>query len=395
MAGSAGMGGQERGGRCGRALLAAGVVVALVATGCTRSRISSDATVTVSGSVVDASGSPVPGAKVALVKEADLGEVLGGLTLALSKLGLSCFVAHQPSFCARARRATTDSSGSFAYTLSGADTQGSVGNADTLDVTAVGPGGAAAGGTTVAFTVQTATLALPALRLWGATPGVATGGGPQPSYRVTWPDLPSSIGGSASYGVRFVDGAAGASGDDWAVRGARSGTTVDGRVLEDRSGNVEVDAATSAAGPHTTFRFTYRSATVAFHGPGAPPSRGAGCLVQPGGGAPVALHPCPLTDGNLSTGGALAPSPCAGCTPAGTTAAIIDLGTPRPLGLVVVRGATTGVAIEGSNDLSSWSMLGSLDADLGATAVHGSARYIRVRSLSGLGLGGLAEVSVW
>jgi len=378
-----------------RVLLAAGVALAVLAAGCTRSRISSDATVSVTGSVVTAAGAPVPGAKVALVKEADLGEVLGGLTLALSTLWLSCFVAHQPSFCARARRAATDGAGSFSYTLSGADTQGSIGNADTLDVTAVGPGGASAGGTTVAFTVQATTLALPALHLWGAAPSLAPGGG-RPSYRVSWPELPASIGATPSYGLLFMDQAPGSGpGGDWVVSGARPGASVDARVLEDRSGTVEVDASTSSPGPHTTFRFTYRSSTVPFHGPGAPPSRGAGCLAQAGNGAPVALHPCPLTDGNLATPAALAASPCAGCTPAATSAAIIDLGSARPVSLVVVRGATTGVAIEGSNDLSTWSMLGSLATNPGAAAVAGAARYIRVRSLSGLGLGGLAEVSVW
>lgn len=381
--------------RRGKALLAVGMALAVLA-GCTRSRISSGATVTVSGSVVTASGAPVPGAKVALVKEADLGEVLGGLTLALGTLGLSCLVAHQPSFCARARRATADGAGSFSYTLTGADTQGSIGNADTLDVTAVGASEAAAGSATVAFTVQTATLALPALHLWGAAPSLTAAGGGRAADRVSWPDLPASIGGHVSYGVRFLDGSPGSGGgDDWVVSGARSGTAVDDRVLEDRSGSVEVDASTSRPGPHTTLRFTYRTSTVPFHGPGAPPSRGAACLVQAGSGAPASLRPCPLTDGNLSTPTALGASPCTGCTPAAPDAAIIDLGKARAVSLVVVRGATAELAVEGSNDLSTWSALGSLDAEPAALAVSGSARYVRVRSQSGLGLGGLAEVSVW
>lgn len=384
------------GGRGLQGLVALAALVALVAAGCTRSHIPSDATVQVTGSVVDASGSPVAGAKVALVKEADLGEVLGGLTVALSTLGLSCFVAHQPSFCARARKATADGSGAFSYTLSGSDTQGSIGNADTLDLTAVGPGGASAGSTTVAFTVQTTALALPALHLWGSTPSVSSQGGAHPTDVVSWPALPSSIDQSPTYGVRFLDGGAGAGpGLDWAINGARPGASADARVLEDRSGTAEVDASTSRPGPDTRFRFTYRSASVPFHGPGAPPSRGAACLAQAAGAAPAPLHPCGLTDGNLSSTVVLSAGQCAACSPSPADAAIIDLGSARAVSLVVVRGATGLVAIEGSRDLSTWTALGSLDASPGSATVSGSTRYIRVRSASGTSLAGLSEVSVW
>lgn len=245
------------------------------------------------GPVLTAPAAPLPAATVALVKEADLGEVPGGLTLAPGPLGPSCFVAHQPSLCPPGR-ATTDGAGSFSYALTGAHTRGSIGNADTLDVTALGPSADSSGGTTVAFPVQAAALALPGQHLWGAVPTLRrrASGGRRPGARGR--TCPARSGG-ASHDVRFVDGAPGP-GDDWVVDGARSGTAADGRVLEDRSGSVELDASTSSPRPHTTFRFTCRSSTVPFHGPGPWAGR--------------------ADRRDFSTPAALAASACAGCTPA-------------------------------------------------------------------------------
>jgi hypothetical protein len=139
---------------------------------------------------------------------------------------------------------------------------------------------------------------------------------------------------------------------------------VDPRVLEDAQGSLEVEAATSTPGPNTSFAFTYRSAAVAFHGPGAPPSRNAPCQTQAPSGALTPLTPCPFTNGNLNTP----------VSPTGTAS-----------------------AVESSPDATTWSSLGgilSVPSALTPTTPR-AARYLRVRTASGTALSGLTQISAW
>lgn len=368
-----------------RAVTAALAVTLLATTGCTTSKVASDAAVTLTGSVQDANGIPVTGTRVVLLKEADFGEIFSGAVIAISTLGLSCLVGQAPSFCARAPHTTTDAAGSFSFHLKGADTQGSVGNADSFDV--------AAAGTNVRFRIQRTQLAIPTLRTWGEAVSLSTAGGLDSVVR---PDLPAAYGGSPTYAVNFTDATAGQ--PVWTVSPAQRSVSVDTRVLEDRHGTVEADARTRQAGPDTSFDFTYRSQTAAFSGPGAAPSRGAACTSGGPGQAPRPLQPCGLTDGNLF---ASAPLPrvaaCAACTPPVLSEVTLDLGTLRPVSLVVVRGSDAALAVEASVDGAAWTPVGTTSGDPSAvTAAAGlRARYVRLRTPTGLGIETLKEVSVW
>jgi hypothetical protein len=356
-----------------------------VATGCTASKVAPSAPIHLSGTVADAAGHPVAGAPLLLFKEVDFGEALVGLTVALATLGAACFLPSGPAVCARARKATSGPGGTFSFDLSGRDTQGSVGNADSFDLTALlppTPGAPARAATTVRFRIQRTDLAIPTLRAWGAAIEVTNGGA---AIQVKWPSLPAQgYGSSAGYSVQFVDGATQQA--VATVAGAKSGASVDPRWLEDRSGTTEVDASTREKGPDTNFVFTYRSQTAPFQGHASPPSRGAPCFASKANAAPTSVSPCRLTDGELFT-------------PAGVSgdAVYLDLGRPAPVALVVVRGGSSVLAVETSADAKAWNPLGNTTGGFSPVAPTAAttARYVRVRSTSGLDLANLTEISVW
>jgi hypothetical protein len=360
------------------------------------SKLDPGAAVHVSGRVLAPDGTPAKGARVLLFKESDIGEVAVGLTFAIGSLGVVCLTPLAPSVCADARKVTTGSDGAYSFDLHGGDTQGSIANASTFDLAALVPAVAGGGNvvSTVRFEIQRAELTVPDLRVWAAPPDVSTAT-PEPSVR--WPALPGDgYGASPQYTVRWLDGAGQHA--VWAVGNATSGVHADARVLEDRSGTVEVDADTSMPGPDTDFRFTYSSQPVAFRGPaGAPPSRGSPCYAYGGDGKPVALSPCRLTDGDLFSAGGLQTGTCSGCTAPAHSAAYIDLGRVRPVSLVTVRGGASFMLVEGSNDGQSWVQIGNGSGALFAVTPRAGnqARYVRVRSSAGLDLSGLTEVSVW
>lgn len=362
------------------------VTLGAMATACTASKLQADATVRVTGTVLDASGQPARNADVALFKRADIGEVLIGATLAIGTLGLTCFVANAPSFCEGARKARTDDSGAFSFSLKGSDTQGSVANASDFDLLARVP--RPAGGdlaSSVRFKIQQEDLEVPALRVWDATPSVTAERG---AVRTSWTGLPGGYGDSPDYGVRFVDGQKRVV---WNVADAKPGARVDSRLLEDQRGAVEVTASTSTPGPDTTFRYTFFSQGAPYSGAGAPPSRGAACVASSADGQTAPLSPCLLSDGdlfaaaNLSSGGGV------------RTGVYLDLGAPKPIGLVVGRGATGTTAIEASDDARTWTMVGPGSGSLISASPNGSvrARYVRIRTTNNVDIGNLTEISVW
>ncbi|MDQ6613660.1 MAG: hypothetical protein M3083_02580 [Actinomycetota bacterium] len=356
--------------------------MALAGAGCAASTVAPSAPIHLSGSVADAAGHPVGGAPLLLFKEVDFGEALGGLTAAVATLGIACFLAHGPAVCARARKATSGPDGSFSYDLTGRDTQGSVGNADNFDLTALlppTPGSPARAATTVRFRVQKTTLVVPTLRAWG-TPIQLTA---RPSgIQVSWTSLPSGYGPAPSYAIDFVDGASPRA--VASVADAAPGATVDPRWLEDRSGTTEVDASNRVSGPGTDFVFTYRSQTAPFQGRSSPLSRRAACFGSTGDQPAAPVNPCRLTDGDLFT-------------PAGVPgdAVYLDLARPAPVGLVVIRGGSGFGVVESSTDAKAWNPLGNATGTFSPLKAATTARYVRVRSTSGVNLGNLTEISVW
>ncbi|NOJ81109.1 hypothetical protein [Myxococcus xanthus] len=115
---------------------------------------------------------------------------------------------------------------------------------------------------------------------------------------------------------------------------------------------------------------------------------------------PVAITACALTDGDFVN--RFQPPVDTGCVPddlgQGCGAAradrvlTVDLDTARPASLLVVRGITAELSVDGE----SWAGVG-MDGIVGAFIPATSARYIRLRSKTdngGLPLS-LTELSLW
>jgi hypothetical protein len=369
-------------------LVRAVLAVSVVTTGCTASKLGGNDAVHLSGRVLDAAGQPAANARVALFKEADAGELLVGVTFAIGTLGAACFAPQAPPVCAHTRKGTTGPDGTFSFELTSRDTQGSVGNADAFDLTAVIGDGDAARVSSVRFKIQHTKLEVPDLRVWDATASARIVSN---AVAVTWPPLPPDYGGDAHYTIKFVDSSA-QKPTVWSATSPASGRRTDQRLLEDRHGTIEVDATTSRSGPDTTFRYTYISRTVGFDGPGAPPSRRAACTVYDSTGAATPLNPCPLTDGDLFTRAGLGAAKGGGAHPA----VVLDTNVAAAK-RVVVRGAVGVVNVEVSNDGTNWSFIGSDSGSLIDVAPTRPlpGRFVRVKTPGGVDLGGLTEVSVW
>jgi hypothetical protein len=372
------------------------IAVALLGACGPKSTLSPDAGVSVTGRVDDSTGAPQSGASVLLIEEPDLGQVLDGVLAIGTTLGLACLSPQPPSLCTLGHQTTTDATGGFAFSLTGAETQGSVGEADTFDLAsseAAGAGQVSGPSSSEQFVINTSSLALPDLRFWAPSVGFT---GTSTTASVTFDALPASYGGAAQTDVSFAT----ASGTLVWAQAAASGDALDARLLEDATGGVSVIATASGSAADTAVTFTYQSAGAAFSGGAGPaPSRGAACFEQ-GQSGPVAIVPCTLTDGDFGTPVALqtcSGSACGASSPTLNNWAYVDLGASRTISLVVVRGTVSGVLVETSSDASSWTDL-SQNAQSGVFSLPatGSVRYVRVRSSSATGdVRGLAEISVW
>ena len=366
-------------------------LLATLAAACSVSKIDRGAPVRVEGVLLDARGRPAGGTSVVLLKEPDLGEALVGVVVTVGTLGAVCFTDQPPSVCARAPKATTGADGSFSFQLRGRDTQGSLGNASSFHLSAAMPPhsvGAPGPLVTARFQIQATTVQVPPLRFWNPPLALAQAQG---AIRASWPDLDPSYGRAGTHRLTFFAGSRG--GVVWSSEGS-SPAEVDARLLEDTRGTAAVEAITTATGPDTRFVVTYRSAQVDYSSPaGPPPSRGATCFAEVGGGRLVASNPCPLTDGDLTS---LVPLPGDGGEAA--SGARIDLGRVVPTTLVTVRGCASECVVETSADGQQWASAGRGQGG-GFTVVpppRTTARYVRIRSATGTALPPrLSEVSVW
>lgn len=365
--------------------LAAALLV-LLTTGCSFSQVDPDARVEVTGRVLDASGRPLAGARVLLLKQADLGEVVFGSVLAIGTLSTICYLPDPPALCRSAVRATADADGRYAFHLDGADTQGTLGTASTMNVVFSAATGAAS--TTVGFTVAKEEVRLPDARLWQSRVRVAAD---RSGIRLRWSRLP---GGGASYTAQAYGRDAPAALWSQPARGLRAG--IDPRLLESRAGAVAVGAQQplrGASGARTVVAH-YLSRRVPVHVPvGTPASRGRPCAPVTGT-APVEhdrFSRCAATDGDLT-----APAHLTARGQAVVTGVVVDLGRSRPVDLVVARGFAGQVLVELSADGTTYATRATAS---GTTAIpvpgRPSARYVRLRSPAGLDESLSSEISVW
>jgi hypothetical protein len=372
------------------------VVVCLAFVSCTTSRVNPKADITLSGSVQRQGGVPVPGARLALTRLGDAGD----LFITVASVGFACLDrTNAPALCDDARFATSSSNGRFTYKIKGKDTQSTFGYSAVL---ALSTGLRAkndesfGSSTTYRFHVQAERLDVP-IRLWEPKLAARTGAF---GARVAFPRLPAGLLPSPldrrahHYTIEF------ARGDElvWRLDDARTVTTFDPRLIEDSTGTMRVVAEASnldlpdALGDEVAFEM--RSGGRTYESPLDPPlSRGQSCGVMDSGGKRNPVLPCKLTDGTFKE--MFHPSVCAGasgCTEPAHEWAYVDLGRSVPVSLVVVRGCRT-CRVERSTDAKGWALVGVAQGDQAAfpLSTRRSARYIRASGPPDL----LTEISVW
>jgi len=350
---------------------ALGLAACIAGSGCERSKVSPNARITLTGTVESASGRPAGGVRVSLLKKPDAGEVIGGLTAGLATVGLVCTVDPPPAICRSARKATTRGDGSFRFTLRGSDTQGTLGYADSLLLTATGPGPGAPV-TSADFKVQHERVELPALQLWD--PRLRFD--PR-SLTPRWKPAPGDTS------LLFTDSNEAAV---WQAAHAKPGAPFDARVLEDADVTARVEADSDVNRQSGSYSIQRIGPAVHVSGSaGEPDSRGAPCITpRPHGVAGVRGEPCWLTDGDLGAR-----------RPVGAprhTAAIVDLGGVGPVSLVVVRGQPSDRVIALSSDGRHFRPLATRgDAFVALSPRGAQARYVRLTG----GLDVTTELSVW
>lgn len=381
-----------------RCLPVVGLLAAVAVAACgAPSEVDPDATVEIRGQVLHQDGSPVGGADTVLVKEVGVDEFLSGATTVMTTWGFACLAEEDVDPCGEyAHRATTDGGGAFRFELRGADVQSGFRTASTMTATAAAPAdgdervGAA---TSLSFLVQRETLELPSLRLWEPDIAVEHTGG---QLSVDWPTLPEGYPADASYEAVFVD----TRGQPvWTLSDA--GSRIDVRVLEDVRGGVAVQATAETSVDDLDADVAFRSGQHPVEGPGAPPSRGASCSATAGELA-KAIAPCPLTDGDLATLADVDIDDCpegqTQCPPPADSAIVVDLGSPRDLSLLVLRGDEDDVVVDVSGDGQAWTELLSVEMTGTSVAVGlppgTTARAVRLRGESG-DIGQFAEISLW
>lgn len=385
-----------------RRIAAAGALLVLAAA-CNESQIASGSDVTIGGSVERQDGSRVSGARVALMREADAGDVFVGVV----SIGLSC-LEHELSECGETRLATTSGDGSFEYRLKGRDTQGRFGTASIMELTTAagrGDGELAGAGVSTRFQVQTERVGIP-LRVW--TPPVDVVGAGR-IVRTTWTDpQPAIFPSGADLGDlrRWVVFQASEDEAVWRATAGAGALELDARILEDSRGGVQVfstvDDIKTSPELGTDVEVLLRSARIPYtSSAGRPVSRGKPCFVADAAGQPVSQASCTLTDGRFDAPfhPVTCPTNRADCREPTHTAAWVDLGAPTDVTFVVVRGCSGACTVEASEDAASWRTLGAgrgeeVSGDIAvAPGRPMRVRYVRV-SPDG-SVGPLREISVW
>ncbi len=368
-------------------------VVAMLVSGCfgPASHVDSNASLSVSGVAQRQNGGGDGGAKVQLIRHPDALQAIGDALTIIGSLGLAC-LGGDDSLCHPYAKATTTSDGTYTFgPFRGADTQGSTGEALLFSAWLSGPAptapATAPAGVDVDFYIQKTKVDVPALRLWEMTGAEADVAG---KLSFSWPSLESAIGSAADDYRLQITTAKGQIIWSATTAGTATRVDVDPRVTQDFSGNWSTWAHRKIAGDGTDFDVTWYAPSLAYATRGQTPlSRGKDCWLQ-GPSGPVQQSPCPLTDGDLSTG--LRPLPAAPCPsgqmctpPPQNNWVSVDLGTAAPVTALVLydvaSGSSSSAVVEGSLDGSAWTPLaGPISAKpYQLVALSGTARFVRLR----------------
>lgn len=363
------------------------LVVALTLAACDFSHVKSGETVVISGRALTATGVPLKNVTVTLYKEADFGEFIVGSVLAVGTLGGVCLFPGAPSICHKGRTTTTNDNGVYTFTVKGSDTQGLIGDASTLDVVFADPnGGKSAPSTTLRFKAQTKRVQLPTARLWNSGLHVVQGTRARPTFTMKW----QTLNGSDGYSAQLLNPTNGLPISSQSAK--QTHATIDARILEDRAADVAVTARHDLGHGVSAIYLSNRKSVSPIAG--APPSRHAPCDAITGTDhlGTFKQTVCVATDGDLS-----APSRLTATNGKVVSGVQIDLPRAQHVGLVVARGVSGSVVVEVSNNGRTWHQVGTATGDTISVEPAGRpvARFVRVRSASGLDESLVAEVSVW
>ena len=134
-----------------RALAALGAV-ALLAGCLEQSSLDPNSTVKISGKVIASDGHLLTNTKVVLLERVDVADRVADRLLTAATLGMACLADHPPTIC-RFLTSQTDAGGAYSFTITGDDTRGMLGVANTMEViTRQQARGREAGGPVVAAT---------------------------------------------------------------------------------------------------------------------------------------------------------------------------------------------------------------------------------------------------
>lgn len=362
------------------------VVLLLLAACAEQSNVDPRARVTVRGQVRDSDGSPLAARPVRLGSGVTALEGGAGVLT----LGLFCI---EGACSGEFFDTTTSDDGTFSLELAGSDTRSTFGEATSfLLSTSAAPSGNSPAGPAISarFRIQTTDVVLPdvdlldpALQLGAADGSVVAG----------WDGAVAP----GPYVISFVD----RTGDTvWQGAEAEASFRVDGRVLEDSSGQVTVAGSRADAIEGSDVTIDWRSSSVAFRsGSGPPPSRGAACELYAGDGTMQPIEECGLTDGSfrratlpIAVCPDQQPEPAAGCRPAEQVR--VRLPSPIRADLVVVRGCTdpcrVGVVPEGGTEPTD---AGPVSGAFGTVALDGSS--VVAVDITTSDAASLTELSVW
>ena len=376
----------------------------------------------VAGRVTAVGGDVVPNAAVAVRRSPSGAESFGAFVSFLFTAGIGCVVASEvcnPESGVIART-TSAGDGSFRLPLGREYYPGAEGDTDFYVTASLppGPGETTGPATTEEFEVAEAVQRSPDLLLWTPAPVVEA----DPSQiSVRWSVLPVERFDErdVTYRLQFVTPDAFPVHTLELAAGAATGTTiVDARLLEDARTAVALAGLGDVTVGPTIYHQTIEAPRVELLGPaGAPPSRGRPCTATRVDGAPEPLAGCPVTDGDLRR--ALRPVDPMSCVPPGAVPfptippgfgfeaapplppcppdlreAVVDLGGPTDIGLIVVRGCSA-CAVDTSGDGASYTPFATSSGVVHVAPRPTSARFVRVRSANGGGVSLTAEVSVW
>lgn len=343
-----------------------------------------DAQVRITGRAVRADGSRA-GEKAALIKPMTLGDLFWNI----ATLGSLCLLGNlsddMTKDCEQLRTAPLDGQGNFAFVMKASESRTAFLQTPhdfRLIVAAPKQAGQASGAwlETIAE-VEGQEVTLPELRLWEPSFALPTGNGRVTVEFGAAPSLPTCYQVEATR--LLVENA---KADVLWSQTIANGDSVDLRLFEDFKTTVTV-SLTQANRYDASQRLILGTPRLPLQGALVPLSRGAACTV---GAKSYSGTACTVTDGKPTT--SLAP---------GNELLTVDLGSEKPIELIVLRAELSDARLEVSTDGTRWVAVGDTTVSFSAIRPPSGtrARYLRLAQPKAQTdyptIHAVREISVW